>query len=100
MDECTKRGCRHLQTTCVTCGRVVCEKILPKPQDWISVKDELPSKSFPILVWREYLNFPVSVYWMQDGTYGEPGFFEQGDEYEVKVEDISYWMPLPEPPKE
>lgn len=27
MKECQIRGCRHLQTTCVECGRLVIEKI-------------------------------------------------------------------------
>ena len=67
--------------------------------EWISVKDHPPRKDAPILIWTECLDFPVTVYWKEDGTYGEPGYFESGDEYETKEEDIAYWMLAPEPPK-
>lgn len=66
---------------------------------WISVKDQSVPKNKPILVWAEHLQFPISIYWKEEGTYGEPSFFENGDEYEVKEEDIVCWIPLPEPPK-
>lgn len=67
--------------------------------EWISVKNHSPRKDIPILVWTEYLDFPITVHWKEDGTYGEPGYFENGDEYEIKEKNISHWMPLPIPPK-
>jgi hypothetical protein len=67
--------------------------------EWISVKDHPARKDIPILVWTECLDFPVSVLWKEEGTYGEPAFFENGDEYEIKAKDITHWQPLQEPPK-
>jgi hypothetical protein len=67
--------------------------------NWINAKEIVPSREFPILIWGEFMEMPISVEWKEDGTYGEPGFFEAGDEYCTKEENISHWMPLPKPPK-
>mgnify|MGYP001611057392 CR=1 FL=1 len=71
-----------------------------KKNGWISVKDTPPSRDVPILVYGDVFHFPVSVRWKEDGTYGEPGFFQEGDEDDIKEDDISHWMPLPEAPSE
>ncbi len=42
MSECLVKGCRYLQTTCVSCGRIVCTSCLPKETEWIDIKKELP----------------------------------------------------------
>ena len=65
---------------------------------WISVKDELPRKDIPILVVTKFCEMPDCVRWLEEGTYGEPGFFESNDEYETKEESILFWMPAPELP--
>ena len=80
------------------CVCPTCHQWAPS-DEWISVKNEPPRKDIPILVWTEYLDFPVSVYWKERGTYGKPGYFENGDEYEMKEESITHWLPLQEPPK-
>lgn len=66
--------------------------------EWINVKDQAPPRDKPILISGEFLDFPISVYWKEDGTCKEPGFFEHGDEYCTKEEKITHWMPLPKPP--
>ena len=38
--ECHIYGCKYLQTTCLTCGRVVCTKTLPT-MEWIEIKEKL-----------------------------------------------------------
>ncbi len=67
--------------------------------EWISCTFRPPAKDVPILVHAIFLEFPVSVLWYEDGTYGEPGFFQEGGEYIVREKDMLYWMPLPQPPK-
>lgn len=65
---------------------------------WIDARKEPPRKDIPILVITEFCEMPDVVRWLEDGTYGEPGFFESNDEYETKEKDILYWMPAPEVP--
>jgi len=67
--------------------------------DWIYAKLTPPRKDIPILVVTELCEMPDVVRWLEDGTYGQPGFFESNDEYETKEEEIIYWMPAPEIPK-
>jgi hypothetical protein len=67
--------------------------------EWISVKNLPPDKTKPILIWHECLDFPITVYWKEEGTYGEPAFFENGDEYATKEETITHWQYPPEQPK-
>ena len=65
---------------------------------WINVKKQPPRKDIPILVICELQEMPNVVKWLEDGTYGEPGFFESNEEYETKEEHILYWMPAPTHP--
>ena len=73
-------------------------KIFVRPK-WISVKDQEPRKDIPILIINKYRDFPTSVRWVENGTYGEPSFFESNDEYCISIDHILFWMPLPEPPE-
>ncbi len=66
---------------------------------WISVKDMPPRKDIPIVIISKYRDIPTAVRWVEDGTYGCPGFYESNDEYEPKETDIIYWMALPPPPQ-
>ncbi len=66
--------------------------------EWIKAKEKPPSKNFPILVITEFCEMPQVVKWIEDGTYGKPGFFETNNEYETKEEAIVFWMPSPEMP--
>jgi hypothetical protein len=66
--------------------------------EWISVNTLALPKDNPILISGEILHFPVSVIWLEDGTYGEPGFFMYGYEHMIKEEHISHWMYLPAKP--
>ena len=62
--------------------------------DWISVKDELPGEHQVVI-----------IYWLQGGvtgtwampTYSSFGGFHD-DALAVKYENVTHWMPLPEPP--
>ncbi len=66
---------------------------------WHDAKRNPPRKDIPILVVTESCEMPDVVRWLEDGTYGQPGFFESNDEYETKEEDILFWMPAPDMPK-
>lgn len=66
--------------------------------NWIETKKEAPRKDIPILVVTEFSEMPDCVRWLEDGTYGEPGYFESNNEYETKIKDITHWMPAPEIP--
>ena len=66
---------------------------------WFDAKITPPRKDIPILVITEFSEMPDVVRWVQNGTYGIPGFFESNDEYETKETNIIYWMPAPVMPK-
>ena len=55
-------------------------------QEWISVDDRLPKPTYCVLVVGAYSEMAIDAL----GTDGE---------WMGMVEDITHWMPLPEPPK-
>lgn len=55
-------------------------------QEWISVKDRLPEPTYCVLVVGAYSEMAIDAL----GTDGE---------WMGMVEDITHWMPLPQPPK-
>jgi hypothetical protein len=66
---------------------------------WYDAKKVPPRKDIPILVVTEFCEMPDVVRWLEQGTYGYPGFFESNDEYGTKEKEILFWMPAPELPK-
>lgn len=61
-------------------------------QEWISVKDRLPEHEVDVLCYTIYqeieiLQFDESVKWWT------------GSEYDYEKEQVTHWMPLPQPPK-
>lgn len=66
-------------------------------QTWISVKDRLPEYNVPVLVFDQLEN--MHVYQLDnDALYGDTwvDYYDQN----IKVNWITHWVPLPEPPKE
>ena len=55
-------------------------------QEWISVKDRLPEPTYCVLVVGAYSEMAIDAL----GTDGE---------WMGMVEDVTHWMPLPQPPK-
>lgn len=62
--------------------------------NWISVKDKLPEAFAPVIVARPYeKDKPLKV---EQGYYHGNGWWKV---YGCNVKRISFWMPMPEPPK-
>lgn len=67
---------------------------LTPQNEWVSVEEKLPEEHADILMWRkrwkiaEAGTFHIGRFWVYD---------EIGDSY--TADDITHWMPLPEPPK-
>ena len=84
-------------------------KNAPTVGEWISVKDKLPEKQTSVLVYvppysdedEEYFGYVEVSYY----TYSARGGFWAGTDGNVYgaigiIHEPSYWMPLPERPKE
>lgn len=78
-----------------------CIKRLLKEQEWISVKDRLPNCNGCYLVWRPHFytekGMPSICYFDGQNTWHD----SYGVDFTrvLAPEDVSHWMPLPEPPK-
>ena len=81
-DDCTKCLAGHLIAHGVTV------------QEWISVKDRLPDSFKPVIVCREKAKGEFIV---EQGHRDVDGWWKV---YGTRTKNVSYWMPMPEPPKE
>jgi Protein of unknown function (DUF551) len=63
--------------------------------EWISVKDLLPEKDTKVLCYYYNQYMDVMEYWC-DTEEGKPEFFNPPY---PPVCDVTYWMPLPNPPE-
>lgn len=61
---------------------------------WISVKDRLPDSFKPVIVCREKEKGEFIV---EQGHRDVNGWWKV---YGTRTKNVSYWMPMPEPPKE
>jgi len=58
--------------------------------EWISIKDKLPEINEEVLVMdRDFMDF---AYYNSEGQWIDREF--------IDLDDVTHWMPLPEPPKE
>lgn len=114
MTECDKSGCQYLQTTCVTCGRIVCEKMLPKTYEWIKCSEKLPKCDQKVLCLTKderilvalYDNYSDSLqevcdFYLAYLEFGDLGklFLGRADLYDSGYGEITHWMPLPPNPE-
>lgn len=66
-------------------------------QEWISVKDRLPEKYDKFLVLSSFPNdYIIGV----RTSYFHPNYKKLGFTTGFDVDQVTHWMPLPEPPKE
>lgn len=73
------------------------------PTGWISVKDRLPEEGEEVLVFGQYLNDIPKVLGVKSRYKGDQDWkytWEGSDEWVYREDDVTHWMPLPEPPKE
>ena len=64
---------------------------------WISVNDRLPERSGDVLVcYGEYYMSVLSYSWRHKAFNA----FDSLPTSENRIESVTHWMPLPEPPKE
>lgn len=83
---------------------------------WVSVKGSYPPEdgkyltfymlsTKPPIPWMRVLDFAKDLYEVDrldfENKKGKPGFYGCDSEYGYyEVDDVTHWMPLPEPPKE
>ncbi len=80
--------------------------------DWISVKDRLPEKKDSYLVVEDLFGDKIEkicgftknlsdVSFVDFDGNTNPGWYDYDSEYGYfEVQNVTHWMPLPEPPKE
>lgn len=62
--------------------------------EWISVEERLPEDEAPVLVFTEKGSFYVGYYYKAVTSPCFTGFYADSCK-----RNVTYWMPLPEPPK-
>jgi hypothetical protein len=62
---------------------------------WISVKDRLPNRNTNVLAW---IKCGTSEYVFIETASGDPSVCSGWKHY--NKDQVTHWMPLPEPPKE
>lgn len=100
--ECNEK-CPYNGINCGCRTRLMLDAMeLLKDQEWISVKDRLPNCNGCYLVWRprfyQEKGMPSICYF--DGTNTWHDSYGVDFTRTLASEDVSHWMPLPEPPKE
>lgn len=78
--------------------------------NWIKCSDRLPEKDGEYLVYvSDRIWSGAMVLWFtndfsqlyNDLSYPHKGFYENDPEYGcIKYEEVTHWMPLPEPPED
>lgn len=72
-------------------------------QQWISVKDRLPEEDVAVLIYGQILNDPPDILGVRRRYNGDQVWkhtWESENDFIYQEDDVTHWMPLPEPPKE
>ncbi len=86
--------CGDSVNACRDAGKVAADEL--RKRQWISVKDRLPKPAENVLIFTDCYGG-----WVDIGRYvlqGNLPFWARGGT-EIK-DNVTHWMPLPEPPKE
>ena len=70
----------------------------PVKQEWISAKDRLPKIDQKVLVYDAGDETEIHVYHLREDLDGL--YWDDEGGWAVDFENVTHWMPLPEPPKE
>ena len=112
--DCPRYGKRDCVSSCYSardfCAWLNYAPTIDAASQWISVKERLPSDQSPVLVYIDsYTDEQGEEYFPHVGmsyyTYSAKGGFWCGTDGNVYgaigiIHTPTYWMPLPEPPKE
>lgn len=85
---------------CIACPHLDGAKILksvPAVNRWISVEDELPDALQNVIVCTDINTITIAWINGEGWTFADTG---GGHTESWSFDDVKYWMPLPEPPKE
>ena len=66
-------------------------------QEWISVNDKLPNDREWVIVWHTGYDTPKKAKYKDDFAPFLPVFLIDGDN--GNKGEVTYWLPLPQPPK-
>jgi hypothetical protein len=68
--------------------------------EWISVKDKMPTESDNLILVTNGRH--TEIVWMSDEEKAikKPFAYDEHDTPLFSIGSVTYWMPLPEPPKE
>lgn len=97
MTDCQIRGCRHIETKCADCGRLVMDRVLPTNDEWIDVNDHLPNDKDHMVLAAD-CNDKYSV--MALVKYVEGFWWIESQIEDVRDLKPTHWMRLPKPPEE
>ena len=71
--------------------------------EWISVKDQLPTKQTEVVFFAKAFEWRTGLF-TPKGEFSEENVFQYhehwGDDCYHTLENVTHWMPLPAPPKE
>lgn len=85
---CSVRGCCDIVDNC---------RFFLEERRWIPVTERLPQNYISVLV---YLPGERPLPTVHEAYIGGDGEWHSSVVYGVENEDVTHWMPLPEPPKE
>lgn len=72
----------------------------PTVYGWVSVKDRLPDHSCTVLAYHDYGGMQVLDYSMKHKLFNCHDWNKKTELDSIKIESVTHWQPLPEPPKE
>jgi hypothetical protein len=101
MSESEKCDHPKLFTTCQDCGDIFFSKPFKMQNGWIDISEQTPPLYDRLLVFSKSTGVIRAInkdyVFAKDGTFfHSPGKMKFEDD---KIEGVTHWMPLPEPPK-